>query len=114
MYQGDNVDLQNKIAGRRYDLNLKQMDGTELKMRRQGVNETQQELANYFGVKRNTINRWENGILEVPKLVEIAIERLEIFYKERNRKQARENKRMEKAKNIEPRVMTQAEYDEME
>jgi DNA-binding XRE family transcriptional regulator len=63
------------------------MDGIELKQRRNNLDLTQQGLADEFGVERNTINRWENGIIkEVPKWVDLALITLESRHKETRKK----------------------------
>jgi transcriptional regulator with XRE-family HTH domain len=53
------------------------MDGKELKARREQLGLTQSELAKQFDVKPNTVARWENGVLAVPRTVELAIETVE-------------------------------------
>ncbi len=80
MYKGENLDLENELAARREELGLKEMDATELKMRRKdlGASMTQQIMANNFGVARNTVARWENNRLKIPILADLALEALEM------------------------------------
>jgi DNA-binding transcriptional regulator YiaG len=58
-----------------------QMEGTELKEKRDNLGFTQTELADILGVKMNTVYRWESGILAVPKSIELAMETVERKYK---------------------------------
>jgi DNA-binding transcriptional regulator YiaG len=58
-----------------------QMEGTELKEKRENLGFTQTELADILGVKMNTVYRWESGILAVPKSIELAMETVERKYK---------------------------------
>lgn len=53
------------------------MEGKQLKIRRKNVNLTQVELAEMFGVSSNTVARWENGVLDIPKMVELALRSVE-------------------------------------
>lgn len=53
------------------------MKGKELKRRRKALNLTQVELSEIFGVRSNTVARWENGVSPIPKLVALAIETVE-------------------------------------
>ena len=53
------------------------MEGKELKKKRENLGLTQSALAEMLEVKPNTIARWENGVLSVPKTVELAIETIE-------------------------------------
>ncbi len=53
------------------------MKGKELKRRRKALNLTQVELSEIFGVRSNTVARWENGVSPIPKLVVLAIETVE-------------------------------------
>lgn len=50
------------------------MEGKELKKIRKELNLTQTELADILGVKMNTVYRWESGILDVPKYIELAMQ----------------------------------------
>ena len=53
------------------------MKGKELKRRRKALNLTQVELSEIFGVRSNTVARWENGVSPIPKLVPLAMETIE-------------------------------------
>jgi transcriptional regulator with XRE-family HTH domain len=53
------------------------MKGKELKRRRKALNLTQVELSEIFGVRSNTVARWENGVSPIPKLVPLALETVE-------------------------------------
>lgn len=53
------------------------MKGKELKRRRKALNLTQVELSEIFGVRSNTVARWENDVSPIPKLVALAIETVE-------------------------------------
>lgn len=53
------------------------MEGKELKQKRENLGLTQTELAEILGVKMNTVYRWESGILDVPKSIELAMETVE-------------------------------------
>lgn len=53
------------------------MEGIELKSKREQLELTQTELADILGVKMNTVYRWESGILNVPKSIELAMETVE-------------------------------------
>ncbi len=53
------------------------MQGKELKTRRGKLGLTQSALAEILEVKPNTVTRWENGVLAVPKTVELALETVE-------------------------------------
>jgi DNA-binding XRE family transcriptional regulator len=57
------------------------MEGCELKAKRECLGLTQTELADILGVKMNTVYRWENGILPVPKSIALAIETVERNFK---------------------------------
>jgi len=52
------------------------MEGSDLREKRRALNLTQAELAEQLGVKANTVTRWENGVLKVPRVVELAMEAL--------------------------------------
>ncbi len=62
------------------------MEGTELKDKREKLGLTQTELAEIFGVKMNTVYRWESGILSVPKSIILAMETVENQRKLTNKK----------------------------
>jgi transcriptional regulator with XRE-family HTH domain len=53
------------------------MTGGELKEKRNELGLTQVQLAEKLDVKPNTVARWENGVLAVPKVVSLALEALE-------------------------------------
>jgi len=53
------------------------MKGKELKRRRRALKLTQVELSQIFGVRSNTVARWENGVSPIPKLVVLAMETVE-------------------------------------
>ncbi|MCD9187261.1 MAG: helix-turn-helix domain-containing protein [Pyrinomonadaceae bacterium] len=57
------------------------MEGKELKQKRESLGLTQTELAEILGVKMNTVYRWESGILDVPKSIELAMETVERNHK---------------------------------
>lgn len=57
------------------------MEGKELKQKREELGLTQTELAQILGVKMNTVYRWESGILQVPKSIELAMETVERKHK---------------------------------
>jgi transcriptional regulator with XRE-family HTH domain len=86
MYKGAKKELQNELALRRRKLNLTDVDGEELKLRRNDLGFTQEKLAGHFGVERNTIARWENGVLTVPKWVDLALQTLERWIKGNKKK----------------------------
>jgi transcriptional regulator with XRE-family HTH domain len=70
------------------------MRGRELKARRKALGTTQVELAEILGVQPNTVARWENGVLDVPKVVALAIETVErSSHKNANTKRRPEKKR---------------------
>jgi DNA-binding XRE family transcriptional regulator len=78
MYKGENLDLENELTARREELGLKEMDATELKMRRNELNYTQERIANNFGIARNTAARWENDKLKIPVWAELGLQALEM------------------------------------
>jgi DNA-binding transcriptional regulator YiaG len=43
---------------------------------RRDFNLTQRELAELLGVARNTVARWEAGLVEPPKIAELAVQAL--------------------------------------
>lgn len=49
------------------------MEGKDLKKLREDLGLTQAGLAEILEVKPNTVARWENGVLAVPKTVELAM-----------------------------------------
>jgi DNA-binding transcriptional regulator YiaG len=57
---------------------------------RRDFNLTQRELAELLGVARNTVARWEAGLVEPPRIAELAVQALRprlrkrIGYKERH------------------------------
>lgn len=63
------------------------MEGSELKEKREKLALTQTELADILGVKMNTVYRWESGILDVPKSIELAMETVERNHKKKSVKE---------------------------
>ena len=57
------------------------MNGTTLKAKREELGFTQVRLAEILGVQSNTVARWENGVLAVPKVVGLAMETVEQTYR---------------------------------
>jgi transcriptional regulator with XRE-family HTH domain len=53
------------------------MTGKELKRKRAALGLTQVQLAEILGVQPNTVARWENGVLVIPKMVSLAIATVE-------------------------------------
>jgi DNA-binding transcriptional regulator YiaG len=49
------------------------MKPEEMLALRKKLNMTQQELADVLEVQRNTVTRWENGVLPITKVVELAV-----------------------------------------
>lgn len=102
MYQGTNKQIAGEIASIRNRL-LKfnehgrdLLSGDELKLRRNELKMTQAELAHRFGVQRNTVARWENGVLEVPIWVELALQALELAEVKRIKEETQWAKKKEK------------------
>ena len=62
------------------------MTGDELKKRRNALELTQAQLAELLDVKPNTVTRWENGVLVVPRTVELAMETVEREHKKKGSK----------------------------
>jgi transcriptional regulator with XRE-family HTH domain len=60
------------------------MTGKELKIKRITLDLTQAQLASELGIQSNTVSRYENGDMRIPKTVELAMELLERRYNERN------------------------------
>lgn len=58
------------------------MNGEQLKKRRKNLGITQVRLAELLDIKPNTVYRYESGILDIPKTVELAFERIEQKIKE--------------------------------
>lgn len=52
------------------------MTKEELKDIRKGLKLSQKDLADILGIQKNTIYKYEAGILEITKLVELAIQHL--------------------------------------
>jgi transcriptional regulator with XRE-family HTH domain len=50
------------------------MKGKKLKAQRAALGLTQVQLAEILGVQPNTVARWENGVLDIPKVVVLAME----------------------------------------
>lgn len=57
------------------------MKGKELKARRAALRMTQVQLAEILGVQPNTVARWENGVLDVPRVVVLAVDTVERFFR---------------------------------
>jgi transcriptional regulator with XRE-family HTH domain len=53
------------------------MDGKQLKEMREKLGLTQAALGEILDVKPNTVARWENGVLAVPKTIELAMQAVE-------------------------------------
>jgi transcriptional regulator with XRE-family HTH domain len=53
------------------------MEAKEFKRKRMSLGLTQVELAEILDVKSNTVSRYETGLLNIPKTVELALEALE-------------------------------------
>jgi transcriptional regulator with XRE-family HTH domain len=51
--------------------------GKALKTKRAALGITQVQLADILGVQPNTVARWENGVLDVPKIVALAMDTVE-------------------------------------
>lgn len=62
-------------------LYFREMEGSELKAKRESLGLTQTELADILGVKMNTVYRWESGLLTVPKSITLAMETVERNHK---------------------------------
>ena len=62
------------------------MKGKELKTRRAALGMTQVELAEVLGVQPNTVARWENGVLAVPRVVALAMDTVERTFLNRKRR----------------------------
>lgn len=60
------------------------MTGKEFRIQRNLLDLTQAELANELGLNPNTISRYENEDLPIPKTVELAMEALEKRNKEKS------------------------------
>lgn len=52
------------------------MKPAELKKFRDDRNLSQEALGDLLGVRKQTVLRWENGHVEIPKTVELALEAL--------------------------------------
>jgi len=52
------------------------MTPDELKAIRARLGLTQAQLAEQLGVERNTVNRWEMGLLPIQKITELAVKYL--------------------------------------
>jgi transcriptional regulator with XRE-family HTH domain len=62
------------------------MEGDELKDKRIALGLTQAQLAEILDVKPNTVARWERGLLDVPRTVELAMETVDRMYKKPGKK----------------------------
>jgi transcriptional regulator with XRE-family HTH domain len=49
------------------------MTGSELKSKRSDLGWSQVKMADYLGINRSTLWRWEEGVVPVPKSVELAL-----------------------------------------
>jgi transcriptional regulator with XRE-family HTH domain len=58
------------------------MTGEQLKKRRIKIGLTQAKLAETLDIQPNTVYRYESGLLEIPKAIELAFERIEQKVKE--------------------------------
>ncbi len=56
---------------------LLSMESREFKRKRGGLGLTQAELAEMLEIRPNTVSRYETGLLEIPKAVELALETVE-------------------------------------
>lgn len=100
MYKGRNKEVRKSIESLRFYPELSkqnlQISAEELKLRRQDLGLTQNGLAELFGVDRNTINRWENGLIkDVPKWVDLALQPLELEHAKEFKNLDREKKKSE-------------------
>jgi transcriptional regulator with XRE-family HTH domain len=62
------------------------LTGKELRRIRLQLELTQEALAMQLGVKRNTVTRWETGIIAVSRVVELAMRGLAVEHGLRIRK----------------------------
>jgi len=62
------------------------MEGMELKEQRNALGFTQAQLAEILGVEPNTVARWENEVLSIPKYIALAMETVKRQYKKPKRK----------------------------
>ena len=66
------------------------MTADDLKKMRARLGLTQAELAERLGVERNTVNRWEMGLLPIQTITGLAVHHLECLPKgKRQRKRTR-------------------------
>jgi len=61
------------------------VNGKELTKRRENLGLTRDELARELKTTYTTIYRWETENREIPPYLELAIERIEIKFKEENK-----------------------------
>lgn len=69
------------------------VNGTTLKTKREALGFTQVQLAEILGVQPNTVARWENGVLAVPKVVVLAMETVERSFPKTAKTKRREKRR---------------------
>lgn len=65
---------------------IDEMEGIDFKKKREGLGLTQAKLAEMLEVKPNTVARWENGVLAVPKVAELALQAIEINFSKKKAK----------------------------
>jgi transcriptional regulator with XRE-family HTH domain len=53
------------------------MTGEQLRKRRQKIGLTQAKLAKLLDVAENAVYRWENDVVPISRMVELAFERIE-------------------------------------
>lgn len=53
------------------------MTGAQVKKTMADLGYTQQQLAEELGVDRNTVNRWANDLMPIPRIAELALQALQ-------------------------------------